>query len=152
MRRPKFLQKIIENPEYFLLVFLASIVDARSTTMNDLGGSTTELNPLAAYLIHNLPSTTANLLMILIPVLVSTLFFQLWATPSKRSIGFYSLNAIIITQTIAAINNTLIYQGIFHPIFTATIILTMTTIVITGHRKDQKRKQRKKEIEKLPKP
>ena len=152
MRRPKFLQKIIENPEYFLLVFLASIVDARSTTMNDLEGSTTELNPLAAYLIHNLPSTTTNLLMILIPVLVSTLFFHLWATPSKRSIGFYSLNAIIITQTLAAINNTLIYQGIFHPIFTATITLTIITPVIIGFRKDQKRKQRKKEIEKLPKP
>jgi len=152
MRRPDFLQKIIENPEYFLLVFLAAIVDARSTTMNDLGGSIRELNPLMAYLIHNFPSTTVNLLMILIPVLVSTLFFHLWATPSKRSIGFYSLNGIIIAKTLASINNTLIYQGIFHPIFTATITLTIITPVIIGFRKDQKRKQRKKEIEKLPKP
>lgn len=152
MRRPDFLQKIIENPEYFLLVFLATIVDARSTTMNDLGDSIRELNPLMAYLIHNFPSTTANLLMILIPVLVSTLFFHLWATPSKRSIGFYSLNGIIIAKTLASINNTLIYQGIFHPIFTATITLTIITPVIIGFRKDQKRKQRKKEIGKLPKP
>lgn len=152
MRRPDFLQKIIENPQYMGLIFLASILDAKSTTMHNLGGHVKELNPLMAYIIHNFPSSSIEPLMILIPVLVSAYLFHLWATPSKAIVGYYSLNSLIISKTLFGIKNTLIYQGIYNEIFFYIIWIALITPIIIGFKKNQRRNERKEMLQKLPKP
>ena len=143
------MRELGEKTKYFLYLLTASLLDATSTTIALLETTATEMNPYVAYLFNNFTTTQAFTLTFTTPIIISLIFYLLWATPSMKSLGKYGLLAMITSQTIASINNNLITLTKQNYGLAFIAILSALYLIMKGLEKDRERNERKKLLETL---
>lgn len=129
----KWLDKVKEEKEITADLGWATILDAIWTSANFSKPEIHELNPSIQPLIEGFGFLEHTLMLSVTPIPFYILLYHLWATPSTKNTGLYTITGIIISKSLAATNNMLLHEDIFVPgIITIPIILA-PVIIMPGY-------------------
>lgn len=115
-----FPKALRDNKKKLLLAVAATFFDSISTTLTLLKTSSEELNPVLEATMIGETVLSNTLYISLIPLAAIAVTLVLYSRASNKKVPSTFLEAIIILQVVAGINNTLVYYGEGTPI---TILL-----------------------------
>lgn len=144
---------LTQHWKLILVLAIASTFDAITTTIALSNPSTKEANPIIGTLIYQSSTTVSTLTPLALGLLVPVLIFYLWdrGRRTERSITNFKFTALL--QILAGSNNTMIYLGINSlPLLTTTIFLLGNIYWVKTKNYIDSEKNKRKKIEKLPKP